>query len=108
MKTFIFTFLLTSLTFSQSSVIRINQLGYLEKSIKAAVLLSKDNLTIKTFELIDAQSGNSVFKGEADSFGKYGNFESTFRLNFSEYEIPGTYYVKAGDTQSPEFNISDK
>ena len=108
MKTFIYTLLLTSLTFSQSSVIRINQLGYLEKSIKVAVLLSKDNLSINSFELIDAQSGNSVFKGEPVSFGQYGNFESTYRLNFSEYQTPGIYYVQAGDIKSPEFEISDK
>ena len=102
------TFLsITFTSFAQNSWIRINQLGYLKESIKVAVLLDKENLNINSFELIDAETNKSVFKDRPVSFGRYGNFESTYRLNFSEFEKEGTYYIKADNIISPQFKISN-
>ena len=104
-------FILLSITFplfSQTSWIRINQLGYLEQSIKVAVLISKDDLDIKYFEIYNSETGKSVYKSSnVKSFGKYGNFETSYRLNFSDFEKIGTFYIKAGEFKSPDFRISN-
>ena len=38
--------------------------------------------------------------------GKYGTMESTYRLDFSSFELSGSYYIKAGDAISPIFPIN--
>ena len=38
--------------------------------------------------------------------GKYGKMESTYRLDFSGFEEPGEYYIKAGKAVSPTFPIN--
>lgn len=38
--------------------------------------------------------------------GAYGPFQQTWRLNFSSYTKPGTYYLQAGNTRSPFFRIN--
>ena len=43
------------------SWIRINQLGYLQKSVKAAVLCSKADISPKEFELCDALTDKTVY-----------------------------------------------
>ncbi|MCO6497817.1 MAG: glycoside hydrolase family 9 protein [Chitinophagaceae bacterium] len=86
--------------------IRINQLGYLPGSIKVAVWCSKDNGKLKRFEVVDATTGVVVFKGNAGkSFGAYGPFKNTYRLNFSEVKAPGKYVIRTGKTKSPVFEI---
>ncbi len=45
--------LITTLTYASQSWIRVNQIGYLQDDIKVAVWISKDNSTIKEFQLID-------------------------------------------------------
>jgi len=88
------------------SWIRINQLGYLNNSIKNAVLVSKDDLSINQFELVD-ENGKGVFKGkDVKSFGSYGAFTSTFRLNFTSFTKNGIYKIKSGNIESPAFKIS--
>jgi endoglucanase len=88
-------------------VIRINQLGYLPKSVKVAVFLSSENHEIATFTVHNAISGKVVFSGNAESkpSGDWG-MKSAFRLNFSGLEEDGQYYIKAGDIHSPNFIIN--
>jgi endoglucanase len=90
------------------SWIRINLLGYAPSSVKVAVLASKASQPgPETFELVDSRSSKVVFKGKTGKdFGAYGPFTHTYRLDFSKYNLPGTYYLRAGSAQSPEFNIS--
>ncbi len=89
--------------------IRINLLGYGEESVKGAVWCSKSNNSIKSFRLIDAVTNKPVYKGNAGiPFGAYGPFVQTYRLNFSDFRKPGTYYVEAGDTRSPAFKIGSE
>jgi hypothetical protein len=58
--------------------------------------------------LVDANTRKTVFTGKAGkSFGAYGPFEQTFRLNFTSFNKPGSYYLQAGDTRSPEFEIGN-
>jgi peptidoglycan/xylan/chitin deacetylase (PgdA/CDA1 family) len=102
----VYFLLLTSLIFSQNSWIRINQLGYQNQAIKVAVFVSHDNIDLQKFDLIDANSNKKVFTfSTIKSFGSYTSFKSSFRLNFSEYQKNGEYYISANGINSPTFRI---
>ena len=98
-----------------SAWIRINQLGYLPNGVKVAVWCSKEDYGISNlpagrqgWELVDAVSKKPVFTSKADkSFGAYGPFKQTYRLNFSAFKKPGRYYLQVGETKSPEFEIGN-
>ena len=98
--------LLSSIIFSQSWI-RNNQLGYLPKSTKVAVLLSKAEISPKSFSIYDILTDELVFNStKINSFGSYGSFNSTFRLNFSEFEKKGAYYIKIDSVFSHSFRIA--
>jgi endoglucanase len=87
--------------------IRINQLGYTPAGIKVAVWGSKNTELPKSFQLIDAKTSKIVFTASTGkSFGNYGPFSESFRLNFSSFKKPGTYYLKCGTAVSPQFKIA--
>lgn len=88
------------------SWIRINQLGYLPQSTKVAVLMSEEVPAVASFELVDAATGRVAYTGTTvRPMGPMGKMKSTFRLNFSAFRTPGTYYIKAGGATSPRFAI---
>lgn len=98
----------TGIKETNSSWIRINQLGYQPSNVKVAVWCSKDSVQVKTFQLVDAATKKFVFTGSAGkAFGVYGPFKQTYRLNFSSFKRPGRYYLQAGGAKSPEFTIGD-
>ncbi len=89
--------------------IRINQLGYTPQGIKVAVWCSKETNKISSFDLVDSATGKIVFTQNAGkSFGAYGPFTNTYRLNFSSFKNAGVYYLKAGNAISPAFKINDE
>ncbi|MEP6594336.1 MAG: glycoside hydrolase family 9 protein [Ginsengibacter sp.] len=89
-----------------ASWIRINQFGYTPQGIKVAVWCSKEKLIIDTWQLVDVNTHKRVFTEKAcKAFGAYGPFTQTFRLNFTPFNKPGKYYLQAGNTKSPEFEI---
>jgi hypothetical protein len=90
------------------SWIRINQMGYAPGGSKVAVFVSKTaGASVAEFELIDAASNKVVYKNKAGKdFGKYGPFQSAFRLNFSAFKKPGRYVLKAGEAVSLPFKIA--
>lgn len=93
---------------SQDSWIRINQLGYTPAGSKVAVWCTKGNQGISAWELVERSTGKIVMKGKAGrDFGAWGPFTRTSRLNFSAYKKPGTYYLRAGTAQSPDFRIGE-
>lgn len=96
----------SSTIFSQSWI-RINQLGYLPKGIKVAVLLSKDNIAPQNFSLHSVLTDEIIFTSQKIiPYGSYGAFKSTFRLNFTEFENEGAYYIKIDSVSSPNFRIA--
>ena len=107
----IFILLVPFLSVSQSSLkawIRVNQLGYTPQSNKVAVFVSKEKNVIPKFELINARTSESILARElGNDFGAYGPFVSSYRLDFSVCKTSGTYYLKVGDTKSPEFIVSN-
>ncbi len=87
-------------------VIRVNQLGYLPGSVKVAVFLSSERVEILTFTVHSALSGKIVLKGQTlPKTAEQWGMKTALRLNFSALETEGTFYIKAGKTQSPEFRI---
>lgn len=87
--------------------IRINQLGYTPGSKKVAVLISKDTLKIENFSLHNALTGEIVFNSPlVKSYDSWGAFQSSFRLDFSSFVLPGAYYIQAESIRSPVFRIS--
>ncbi|MBQ0068432.1 MAG: hypothetical protein KBT09_01565, partial [Bacteroidales bacterium] len=51
---------LVALNLCAGAWIRINQLGYLPKSSKVAVLMSNDEVSVKQFEIVNATTGKVV------------------------------------------------
>ncbi|MBV8255880.1 MAG: glycoside hydrolase family 9 protein [Chitinophaga sp.] len=91
---------------AQQQWIRINQLGYLPTGTKVAVFGAKEMPFPKDFQLIDSVSGKVVFTAVAGKdFGVYGPFLHTARLDFSKFNKPGVYQLKAANARSPYFRI---
>lgn len=91
-----------------TTVIRINQLGYTPESIKVAVYGATKPTSISSFDLYNADTDQKVFSSNTpESKGAYGPFNTSYRLNFSDFSIPGRYYLKAGNVTSPEFQIAN-
>jgi hypothetical protein len=113
MRNFYFCFfILALLSFRKDenpqSWIRINQLGYRPAGIKVAVWCGKMVSKVERFELVDSYTDKVVYKSKTiQSFGKYGPFEQTCRLNFSAFKKEGKFYIKAGGAISPVFVIND-
>ncbi len=92
----------------EPTCIRINQLGYPTKGSKVAVWGSKQNKGVENFELVDATTRKTVYTHAAGkAFGSYGPFVETYRLNFSSFTKPGSYFLRTGNIQSPVFVIND-
>jgi hypothetical protein len=112
MKSYILSLLFVCLTFSSAKAgewIRINQLGYLPRATKVAVLMSNEDIRVSTFDVIDAFSGKVIFHsnvGEVKATGALGNMKATYRLNFSRLTRQGSYYIKVSETVSPRFPIN--
>ena len=103
-----FTFTSIQIQHAQSWI-RINQLGYLPGDIKVAVLVSKENITPVQFEIRQALNNEILYTSQnIRSFGSYGPFSSTFRLNFSGFKEKGAVYIEAAGVKSPVFDISDR
>lgn len=90
------------------SWIRINMLGYAPGGIKVAVMGSKSQQAgPEYFELVDSKTSKVVLKKKTGrDFGAYGPFTHSYRLDFTAYKTAGSYYLRAGSTQSPIFSIS--
>ncbi|MDR3350073.1 MAG: glycoside hydrolase family 9 protein [Prevotellaceae bacterium] len=90
----------------QSAWIRINQLGYMPRSVKVAVFLSQTEAGAQDFAVKDAATGNIVFAGQgvATDAGRWG-MASALRLNFSPVERNGDYYIECNGAASPVFKI---
>jgi len=107
--TLCFCIYFTGLAQTENTWIRINQLGYSLHAPKEAVLASKVSLTDLSFQLLDAATHDIVYKGSiGNSFGAYGPFQDTYRLQFTSFDKPGNYYLQYGKATSPVFRIDSK
>jgi hypothetical protein len=82
--------------------LRICQLGYTANGLKTAVLAAKTPAKEPTFELVEATTHHKVFSAPiGKSFGSYGPFTDTRRLEFSAFKKPGNYYIMVGGFLPP-------
>ena len=124
---FVLAGMFISVTLSAQTWVRINQVGYLPKDIKVAVLISSEKVlpdfsfnrnrgqppvlasalqVAPDFSLIDAKTGKAVFSGKGKAAdAAYWGFTSAYRLDFSSVQAEGTYYVEAAGVKSPQFAI---
>ncbi len=87
--------------------IRINQLGYLPHSTKVAVFMSNDPTTVDGFELVDAFTGKVAYKSrQVRATAPLLHMKYTCRLNFSDFQQQGAYFIRVGKTTSPTFAIN--
>ena len=97
-----------SLADNQTSWIRINQVGYLTKSIKVAVLISKDHINPNKFFIKDALTESILYESDnIKAFGDVWSFKSTFRLDFSDMNNSGSYFIECDGIRSPIFKIDN-
>lgn len=98
--------LLTSLLCQAEGWIRINQLGYLPQSIKVAVFIADESCQQINFQLRTALGDDVVYTGAIERCnGVSWGMTSAARLNFSTFELPGSYYIQLGDFKSQVFRI---
>ncbi|MBP1591443.1 MAG: glycoside hydrolase family 9 protein, partial [Oscillospiraceae bacterium] len=110
----------------ENNYISVNQVGYFPNGKKVAVLgdnggditpdeinaseYKNDKISLTApveFEVIDAGSGKSVFKGLSSAPSRDADSGDTVcKLDFSEFTTPGTYFIKSGDWRSFDFSIS--
>ncbi|NET38611.1 MAG: glycosyl hydrolase family 5 [Cyanothece sp. SIO1E1] len=84
----------------------INQVGYQPNWSKTAFLLKSKPTDLKTAEVVDLASGETVFTlqpGQPQSDTADGN--AIYPLDFSALRQPGTYYLRVGNSQSAPFQI---
>jgi len=104
---FLLFMILASIESFGSSWIRINQMGYLPQSIKVAVYISDETTETSKFQVIDAVSNKVVYENLPIKYdGSKWGMKSAARLNFSNFNKVGRYYIQAGNSRSSEFNIS--
>lgn len=105
----VFLFIIISVGIIHSeSWIRINQLGYEPNSIKVAVLISEEKIDVNEFKIRDAISNRVVFTSKKISNeGKWEKFNSTFRLNFSEFKKEGLFVIEVNEICSPIFRVRE-
>ena len=87
--------------------IRINQLGYLPHSTKVAVFMSNDPAAVDEFELVDAFTGQVAYHSrQVRATAPLLHMKYTCRLNFSDFQQQGAYFIRVGNTTSPIFAIN--
>lgn len=87
--------------------IEIDQLGYLPEQKKMAIFRG-DNLS-GTFNVVSADTLDVVYSGKIETKAVSGNDESYSYGLFTEYEIPGEYYIQTDVIgYSYKFTISDE
>lgn len=92
---------------NNNSWIRINQLGYLPKQAKVAVFMGMEEKGTQEFVLRDAKTNAVVYQGSGQptNAARWG-MKQTLRLNFSDFEQEGGYYIECNGGRSPYFRIA--
>jgi len=99
--------LILALSVNAQTWVRVNQVGYLPKDVKVAVLISTQENVGGDFQVFNAVNDQLVMKGT----GKVADpskwaLKSAYRLDFSQIQEEGGYYIVCGGAKSPVFKIS--
>ena len=100
-------FLLTVIVLDAQVYIRANQIGYLPNDSKTAVILSKINLEGREF-VVKNLNGKISDRGLIkSSSGEYGQFNFTYKIDFSTIRQVDSYYIQVADYKSTKFKIAE-
>lgn len=103
-----FLIMILSCRKEENKWIRINQIGYKTGDVKVAVFIATGDVNIKSFRIIEINSGKSVLQKEIISKSEsLPPFNSCYRLDFTELKERGNYRIEAGKALSPDFRIGD-
>ena len=93
---------------SKASWIRHNLMGYRPNGIKVAVWCGKDDTAPSFFQLLDAKTKKIAYQGSMGlSYGPYGPFKQSYRLDFTSFDMEGTFTIRAGKAESLPFDITN-
>ncbi len=91
---------------SNQFFIRTNQLGFLPKDLKTAVVFSQSPLTEKEFEIKNLKSKKTIFSGSiTESKYTYAGFTNCYTIDFTRLSDPGNYQILVGGKSSYPFKI---
>lgn len=110
MKKILLTTILSFSIFSSAYAdnwIRVNQMGYLEKDKKVAVMLMEEAEPVTQFTVTNVKTKQSKVINKVKELGAQSPFKGTARLDFSEITTPGKYEISVGKTKSIQFVIND-
>ena len=106
--TFISVFFISTSSLVAQSWLRVNQIGYLQDDVKVAVWVSKTTEEIAKFDIVDQTSGTVIYSGnKVRQTGKQPAFQTSARLDFSDFKLPGTYIIKVNNIASVPFKIGN-
>lgn len=90
-----------------ANYVRVNQIGYLERDTKVAVLLMPDGGKVSRFTVTNVGTGKTTTLTAVRATGRLGSMEATARLDFSQITAPGSYYITAAGARSATFRIGN-
>src|SRR4051812_33008368 len=88
-----------------TTVIRVNQVGYLPDAPKVAVACSLGEARLATFVVRDERDRVVYGPRRAERAPGFGPCVVTHRLDFTALRRPGRYRIVAGDLASPTVRI---
>jgi hypothetical protein len=87
--------------------IRVNQLGFLPEDYKSAVVISNIDISNKEFKLRENGNGKIILRNSLMKIDTtYGTFNHVYRIDFSEIQKTGTYYLEVEGSRSHNFSIA--
>jgi endoglucanase len=99
---------IASCSSEETEWIRINQLGYRNEDIKVAVFVSSRTLNLKSFKIVDVQTGKVAMAiNKVVQCDPLKPFVSCYRLPFTNLNKKGVYRIVAGEVVSPDFRIDN-
>ncbi len=88
--------------------IRANQVGFLPRDFKTAVVFSEKPIAGKNFSIVNIFNGRTAFSGRLqDSTYVYDKFKYCYVIDFSKLEKPGKYLIDVDGTKSYPFKINN-
>ncbi len=89
--------------------IRVNQVGFLTRDLKTAVVLSDAKLDGSKFQIYGQKGGKAVFEGTLNkNLGPYASVRNSYQIDFSQLTRDGKYFILIKNVKSPVFTIGRK
>ncbi len=93
---------------SDEIFIRVNQVGFSPENIKSALVFSNRNLSNEKFFVYDKIADVAVFSDRLEKTSEhFKNFKYSYRLNFTDLQDEGKYFVRILNSESPTFVIDN-